>query len=150
MHLYFHWLLETLMLWNYEDLKICSRFIPCLNEITSPKWFILYKVTIKFGLMLVTPNKVEQGTSREILQILQVKKAICSGRVVPPPFVIARPYCVYPEHIVSFTYNICRISLLVPCSTLFGFTNMSPNFIVTLYEMNRFWASDFIQIRNKP
>ena len=71
-------------------------------------------------------------------------------RVLTPPFVIARPYCVYPEHIAFFTCNICRISLLVPCSTLFGVTNMSPNFIVTVYKINHFWASDFIQTRNKP
>ena len=79
--------------------------------------------------MLVTPNKVEQGTSRDILQILQVKKAICSGytqygRAITNGGVrTCGAAAVRYRTILRVLVYTCfhhRISLHVTCSTLFG------------------------------
>ena len=66
----------------------------------AQKWFILYKVTIKFGLMLVMPNKVEQGYPANITGEKSNMFRIHSiwlrhnKLAVPLPFVIG-PYWVY-------------------------------------------------------
>ena len=47
-----HWCCEIMKIWKFVQ----GLFLVWMKSLTQ-KWFILYKVTIKFGLMLVTPNK---------------------------------------------------------------------------------------------